>query len=899
MLRNNLVIMIGNLHCLEQSARLKYYSDKLQKAIERFSEFDNLKQVFKNFDDYQKEFQNNKFSKNVIFNLLSSNHYEEASYDENTVIVNSPHKNLQTIELAFGEFFIKNKCYDSRDYKDFLNKLTSRENFTSLQAYHELKIGYELKEKVNDVSLFHKTSLGKKPDLYGKLGNKNVIIELTGLNSRKSEQTIEKVIVRTAQSYLSKYSMGKLLIFLFDTFDLPRDDDGHIDENKSVEIIEKDFANLELTLLKNFNGSIDLKHRIVEFYDTTNEEGKNVIKNNQVMSFRDLLVEPNDYDSNSSIVNHKYFNLLRNWLEKINVIDLDDIIFERVLFLDNNENHNCIMLNSIEGVEFNTEIQTTKFFKPSGMFYNMLINHIKNRIKYKICEGQNEDGWPFIIAIRAPDWHFEYENNYEDFIPIRDQIEQYVKCFDQLSGVLLYTNNFFDGRYIENLYAQSEIRLTEDELTNARILRPNIHRPFISYDKKVDFANLDLKEKTSRVNHIMDLEPNFDLKKDDFEHPYARADLLEFFEEITLYLKEKDLEDKTLIRIEQVIDKYIEFKEDREADFKDSMQMYDEKIMVGTEPIRSIATGALVLLIRHLPTDTHIKKIMTLSKDENSYVRASISKNLDLIYEVDAKMALDLASEFINDNLLVRWFFRLFIKYILYKDKTAFLDISSRIIDRYQELGMSKKERILVDYVLSLITQSAILAIDENITKLFDKLIHTKNKDNLFKIIFALRNERFLTNPNYSKKVIRYYSTILTKASPEIIAEVEFALFYNLVNINTSLYPQIAPVIETVVNTEFPETFSYNREFRFTILDYINKYYLELGPNSQEYLLSLIIKNPFLLKSPWSCKIVDILDNITESQEITNKSQFESILQEIECARVDRVEHLKLKFEKL
>lgn len=890
--------MIGNLYCQEQSTRLKYYSDKLQKAIERLAEFNNLKQVFKNFDDYHKQFQNNKFSKNVIFNLLSSSLYEDASFDENSNRIDSPHKNLQAIENAFEKFFVKNKSYDSRDYKDFLNKLTSKENFTSLQAYHELKIGYELKEKLNDVSLFYKTSLGKKPDLYVKVGNKDIIIELTGLNSRKSEQTIEKVIERVSQSYLSKYSMGKSLIFLFDTFDLPTDENGHIDENKAVEIIENDIDKVELGSLKDFNGAINFRNQLIELYETNDERGKNIVIGNQMISFSDLFDVTNDNELRL-YGDDERIDILRKWLEKVNHINLDNILFDRILFLDNNENHNCVMLNSIEGVEYYTDVQTTKFFKPSGIFYKMLVNHIQNRTKYKVCEGQYEDGLPFIIAIRAPDWHFEYEKNYEDFIPIHNQIEHYLKNFDQVSGVWLYTNNLYDGRYIENPCAQEEIRLIENELINAGILRSNIHRPFITYDKKVDFANLDFKEKTSRLNKILDLEPRFDLKRDDFEHHYARADLLELFENMSLYLKEKELDDKILIRMEIVIAKYIEYIEDHESDFKDSYSMYEEKIMLGTEPIRSVATSALVLLTRHLPKEIHIKKLMTLSKDKNSYVRASIAKNLDSIYEVNHKMALELASEFINDNVLVRWVVRRFIKYILYKNKKAFVDISSRIINRYQELDLSKKERILVDYIISLITQSAILDIDETITRLFDSLINSKNKDTLSKIIFTMRREIFLANPIYTKRVIQYYCTILDKASPEIVTKVDFALFYHLVSINKSLYPEIVPVIETIVNTEFPKTRDYNRGFKFMILDYIEKFFPEIGPKSEVFLLSLITKNLFLLNSVWSCKIVDILDKIIESREIRNKSQFEKILREIECIRRDKLEQLKFKFEKL
>jgi hypothetical protein len=330
----------------------------------------------------------------------------------------------------------------------------------------------------------------------------------------------------------------------------------------------------------------------------------------------ELLVEVIDNGARLSEVDDKNINTLRKWLEKIRDVDVDSILFDRIILADNNENHDCVMFNSIDGIEYYTEISTTKFFKPSDKFYKILINRIQNSIKYKVCEGQYEDGLPFIIAIRAPDWHFEYENNYEDFIPIHNQIERYIKNFDQVSGVWLYTNNLYDGRYIENPGALKQIQLSEKKLIDVEILKPTNHRPYITYDKKIDFANLDFTEKTLRLNQILELEPNFDLRKDDFEHRYARSDLIELFENIILYLKEKELDHNMLIRIEQVIYKYIDYREDHESDYKDSNIMFEEKVEVGTEPIRSVATSALSLLIRHVRKETHLTKIMKLSKDE-------------------------------------------------------------------------------------------------------------------------------------------------------------------------------------------------------------------------------------------------------------------------------------------
>jgi hypothetical protein len=42
--------MIGNLYCKEQSKRIEYYFEKLERATQRLDEFRNLKNIFRDFD---------------------------------------------------------------------------------------------------------------------------------------------------------------------------------------------------------------------------------------------------------------------------------------------------------------------------------------------------------------------------------------------------------------------------------------------------------------------------------------------------------------------------------------------------------------------------------------------------------------------------------------------------------------------------------------------------------------------------------------------------------------------------------------------------------------------------------------------------------------------------------
>jgi hypothetical protein len=255
--------MIGNLYCKEQSKRIEYYFEKLERATQRLDEYRNLKNIFRDFDGYREKFNNNIFSKNVVFNLLSNEKYENPYTGENLRKSESPHDQIQTLENALEEFFGQNKNFNKVDYTDFVNKLTSWENFTSIQAYNEIKIGYELKKKLKSVDLFYKTTDGKKPDLYAKVNDSNLIIELTGLNSRQSEIKIENIVKKTAEFYLSEYSNGQFLFILFDTFDLPKDDDDHIDEARSIETIKMNLEKIQLNNLKGFNGIIDFRNKTV------------------------------------------------------------------------------------------------------------------------------------------------------------------------------------------------------------------------------------------------------------------------------------------------------------------------------------------------------------------------------------------------------------------------------------------------------------------------------------------------------------------------------------------------------------------------------------------------------------------------------------------------------------
>ena len=91
-------------------------------------------------------------------------------------------------------------------------------------------------------------------------------------------------------------------------------------------------------------------------------------------------------------------------------------------------------------------------------------NRIRSSINEKIKNEQFEKGKPAIIMIKASFWANSFESDDLDFLKIKSIIKNELMQSTDISGVLLYTLDYKNGRYIQNSNASQKIAVTPNEL---------------------------------------------------------------------------------------------------------------------------------------------------------------------------------------------------------------------------------------------------------------------------------------------------------------------------------------------------------------------------------------------------------------------------------------------------
>ena len=139
---------------------------RLKTARDRIQDFKFLSSVFKNFDEYEKDvIAGNGLPRNIIFNFFASDYYKNSYNQSNLTKSQGTYYELKILEDALNQFLNQNSV-TKLEYSEFLQRLTSRENFVSLEALDEIMIAYEISKKIgfDKVNLHGKLRNGKRPD---------------------------------------------------------------------------------------------------------------------------------------------------------------------------------------------------------------------------------------------------------------------------------------------------------------------------------------------------------------------------------------------------------------------------------------------------------------------------------------------------------------------------------------------------------------------------------------------------------------------------------------------------------------------------------------------------------------------------------------------------------------
>ena len=716
---------------------------------------------------------------------------------------------------------------------------------------------------------------------------------------RKSQTKIDEITDNISKYILSKCKKkGFILSINFDSFSLPKDSKNNIDKNLSILFLKHFVDSIYLEELIGFEGTINFRDHFISILQI---DQKSIISNNHD---NEIILHVNkDYNEDrnlftslqidekvsESISKLSYYPILEQWSKTVKLADFLNSPFESIEFQSSNINNGCVEIYSIETNTNDSKLQGSSFFHTAEVMKNAFLNQIERTIDEKMERGQYEEGSPFIIAIKAQEWRFQYEFDYNEFTPIRNHVQTILKKYKNVSGIILFTNNIFYGRYIQNNNSLEDIRVTQDELETANILFQH-HEPMLKNDKSIDFSKLDYKTKTERIKKLLDIEPKINLYNDDIFHPYAKNDLIKLLTTIRQFLYESIIDQPLLHRIDSLVKKYCIINNPRENNSTKRNDPFGDNGIwkLGNVPLRAYAGLCQVLLTKHKPTNTNLLLTMSLSNDSNSYVREGICQQLHNLYEVFPNETITIAEKYCNDDKYVRYYLRNFLKFIAYKDSNKALNLFRIILKRYGKINYPhghSDESNLINYVVTFIIESFLLKQQKEYEELFNEIINNQNYTDHIKkrIIFTIRQEKFISNPLILNEVIEICLKLLREGSNKVKTDIEFFFLYKLIQINNSLYPTIKKLLDEICKIKYPEPIlNFTNDFRFTMLNYLEKFYSEFPDEAAIYLITILNLNEFLYNSVRTTTIINIIQKLLNHNiNSTNRSCLIIILKKI------------------
>lgn len=316
-----------------------------------------------------------------------------------------------------------------KQFKEFKQRITSLDYHVSDSAVSEIVTAYDFVERIgfDNVELNPAINSGKNGDIKVTVNGHEIFFELTSPREKESERKIQRIFDDFA-GYLGKRNWNKNFNFIIwvNTLSFPLDEDEYIDEVKSKNMLRLKADNLFFDKLVGCNVLINLDY---EFYSINGEEYLSQLVDNNPFFIHD----------GEFLKNIKKQPQLREWSESVKLKDLNSSPFHSIgcatggdgVFV---EIHGNISYPSDVG-----QVEEESFF-----------NKIRKAISEKIKKEQYEKGKPAIILLKTSLWSNWYESDESDFLKIKSVIQNELEKTPYLSGVIIYSSDFRNGRFIEN-----------------------------------------------------------------------------------------------------------------------------------------------------------------------------------------------------------------------------------------------------------------------------------------------------------------------------------------------------------------------------------------------------------------------------------------------------------------
>lgn len=437
----------------------KFMDEQLKVAKYRISSYFEINKLFDNFTKFEgipyTESKNkvlilcrqrpDSIPKSLLDPKDSSDevyHFErdESGYPDQVIL----------LEVALSCFEVG--IWNDVEYNLFKERITSNDYFTSNSAFEEIITAYRFGKKLrlNNIEYEPSLSNGKNSDILVTFNNKKIYLELTALNEGKTEEKIQSIFEYATDYLFSKIPLDKPTCFKiwFDTTKLIHKGN-HIDELKSKEMVNAWIDKLHLEELAGNKG-------LLYFDDLRLDTAISSVFNKKLSEYPYLR-----YGLRELLQNEK----IKKWSENVLISDIIKSPFVSI-GLENREIFSSVDIqqNSLHTTCEVTSSEPFSSIQTAGLEEKSFLSQILRKIKFKIDEEQYELNCPIVIMIKASLWSNMYESDLNDFSKIKQEIEKILDEVKHISGILLYASDYTNGRFIHNIHADENIKLSDFEI---------------------------------------------------------------------------------------------------------------------------------------------------------------------------------------------------------------------------------------------------------------------------------------------------------------------------------------------------------------------------------------------------------------------------------------------------
>ncbi|MHA2053529.1 MAG: hypothetical protein ACW99F_08030 [Candidatus Hodarchaeales archaeon] len=407
-----------------------WFVENLSIARTVLSKFVLLNELLDSFRYY--EDKRHRDLRNYVM-FMSLPHIRRGISKENIITLEKIETMLQSLNVM---------SWNSNKLNYFKSRLSSEDNIQSASVVTELLIAYYMIERLGkeNVELFPELDSGKFSDILVKLNDTNVFFEVGNLGESVPQSKIQRILDAAAEYLGKKIDLDCYLCLHADTAAFVVDRKGRIDVDGSISKINAEIDMIFLHELAGFHGTFNINDlanllefeskypRTVKWLPSYDKELFHLIQNN---------------------------NIVVKWLQLF-----PHKTFEKIK-----------LIKSIIAGEMSTllvEIHTKDLFpsKAAELERKSFLNHIIRNVEGHITENQLQPNAMNIIAVQGHHWTFGFNYNLFDISPIILNVRNFFarKKEKYLSGIALFGNDFEYAIYINNIFAEKESKLTEDNV---------------------------------------------------------------------------------------------------------------------------------------------------------------------------------------------------------------------------------------------------------------------------------------------------------------------------------------------------------------------------------------------------------------------------------------------------